>query len=243
MEILRLNEVFPEWTTRGVFSYLNTFDVPWKNSATPAELDIAYHGGRSGGKIISTLVDSMLTDGQLTPETASVIAMSIMAVNGRNWSKLWDTLELDYNPIENYRMTETEQGQDENTETSTLSGSESVSSSLENSGSGQANTTGNNATNVFGFNSVDAVGSDTGTTDTETSSTQTTTQSADELRDTESTTTNTGTSTNNRTLTRSGNIGVTTSQQMIESERSLWDWYFFDVVFRDLDKMLTLSIY
>ena len=48
----------------------------------------------------------------------------------------------------------------------------------------------------------------------------------------------------NSTLTRSGNIGVTTSQQMIESERNLWLWNFFqDVVFRDLAKSLTLSLY
>ena len=235
MEILRLNEVFPNWTTNGVFSYLNTFDVPWKNFTTPAELDIAYHGGRSGGKIISPLVDNMVSDGQLTPETASVIAMSILAVNGRNWSKLWDTLNLDYNPIENYRMTETEQARGENTASDT----ETIFGSSENSGEGQASTSGNNATNVFGFNSENAVGADTGTTDTETSSTQSTTVSTNETRETE----NSGTTTNERTLTRSGNIGVTTSQQMIESERSLWDWYFFDVVFRDLDKMLTLSIY
>lgn len=45
-------------------------------------------------------------------------------------------------------------------------------------------------------------------------------------------------------MTRSGNIGVTTSQQMIEQERQLWMWdYFRDVVFRDLDRLLTLPIY
>lgn len=235
MEIRRLNEVFPEWTTRGVFSYLNAFDVPWKNSATPEELDIAYHGGRSGGKIISPLVDNMLTDGQLNSDTATVIAKSILAVNGRNWSKLWDTLNLDYNPIENYRMVETEQetGSSTNSDTSTVLGSSN------NTGEGQASTSGNNATNVFGFNSDTAVGADTGKTDTETNSTQSATVTTNETREVE----NAGTSKSDRTLTRSGNIGVTTSQQMIESERSLWDWYFFDVVFRDLDKILTLTIY
>ena len=45
-------------------------------------------------------------------------------------------------------------------------------------------------------------------------------------------------------LQRSGNIGVTTSQQMIESERQLWTWNFFqNVVFKDITKMLALSIY
>ena len=45
------------------------------------------------------------------------------------------------------------------------------------------------------------------------------------------------------TLTRSGNIGVTTSQQMIESERKLWDYNIFKTIYEDVDSILTLSIY
>lgn len=52
------------------------------------------------------------------------------------------------------------------------------------------------------------------------------------------------TQTRNYELTRSGNIGVTTSQQMIESERNLWWWnFFYNVVFPDVDRVLTLQIY
>ena len=48
----------------------------------------------------------------------------------------------------------------------------------------------------------------------------------------------------NSTLKRSGNIGVTTSQQMIEQEINLWKWnYFRDVVFPDVAKALTISLY
>ena len=46
-----------------------------------------------------------------------------------------------------------------------------------------------------------------------------------------------------RTLTRSGNIGVTTNQQMLQSEIELRKWNFFLSVFNDIDSMLTLSIY
>lgn len=52
------------------------------------------------------------------------------------------------------------------------------------------------------------------------------------------------THTRNYKLTRSGNIGVTTSQQMLQSERDLWLWNFFEsVVFPDIDRALTLAIY
>lgn len=44
-------------------------------------------------------------------------------------------------------------------------------------------------------------------------------------------------------LTRSGNIGVTTSAQMIEENIKLWIWKFFDSVFKDIDKILTIGVY
>ena len=46
-----------------------------------------------------------------------------------------------------------------------------------------------------------------------------------------------------RKLTRSGNIGVTTSQQMLESDIALWKWNFFYDVFKDIDSVFTISTY
>lgn len=47
----------------------------------------------------------------------------------------------------------------------------------------------------------------------------------------------------NTTLHRAGNIGVTTSQQMLQSSIDLWRWSFFETVFKDLDQILTLDTY
>ena len=44
-------------------------------------------------------------------------------------------------------------------------------------------------------------------------------------------------------LTRSGNVGVTTSAQMIEENIKLWIWKFFDTIFKDIDKVLTIGVY
>lgn len=119
------------------------------------------------------------------------------------------------------------------------------------------NTTDNGIT---GFNSTDDV--HTGTTTVSASGTDTMTYNTTDA-DTGTvtmgvtgtvTTTGTGTLTNadsgtekhehGYNLTRSGNIGVTTSQQMIQSEHDLWKWNFFnDVVFPDIDRVLTLMIY
>ena len=48
---------------------------------------------------------------------------------------------------------------------------------------------------------------------------------------------------NKRNLTRKGNIGVTTSQQMMESEIELRQYNFIEQMFEDIDSLLTLSVY
>ena len=49
--------------------------------------------------------------------------------------------------------------------------------------------------------------------------------------------------TGSHSLTRSGNIGVTTTQQMAESEIEYRKHIYFDMVFADIDKLLTLPVY
>lgn len=46
-----------------------------------------------------------------------------------------------------------------------------------------------------------------------------------------------------RELTRSGNIGVTTSAQMIQENLELWKWNFFETIMNDVDMFLTVSVY
>ena len=45
------------------------------------------------------------------------------------------------------------------------------------------------------------------------------------------------------TTRRAGNIGVTTTQKLIQEERDLWLWNFFDQVFNDLDRELALMFH
>ena len=49
--------------------------------------------------------------------------------------------------------------------------------------------------------------------------------------------------TGSHSLTRSGNIGVTTTQQMAESEIEYRRHLYFEMIFSDIDKLLTLPIY
>ena len=71
------------------------------------------------------------------------------------------------------------------------------------------------------------------------SMTGTTTRSGSDSKAETSTETETGT----ETLTRHGNIGVTTSQQMLESEIKLRQYNFIEEMYKDIDSILCLKIY
>lgn len=250
MQRKTLINVFPEWNIGGIFTALNEFAVPWKEDDIAILLDYEYYGNISGGKYISPLIEKMLNmytqnHEYLSSEDINILAEIIFKVYQVNWNKLYETLSLEYDPIENYSMVEEMQDDEKVTEYGktvlrtdnlqrTKTGTETETPDLA--------TDDNNS--VYGFNSSSSVPSTTnhqtatGDTTTEYDLTEggTGTQThADSGSDTE---------TRNYTLTRSGNIGVTTAQQMIESERNLWLWNFFHgVVFPDVDKILTINIY
>ena len=368
----RLNDVFPGWLTgAGIFSALQAFPVPWQSESISVSLDIEYHGNVSGEKIISPLVDKIRSGDVLTNAEKTALATAILAINGVNWEKQWETMSFDYNPIENYRMNEkmeddetvieygktstrtdnlthtktgTETESPDTTETRTdnlthgktgtekveidstdtrtdnlthgktgtekveidssdtrtdnLTHGKSVTDTLTHNTTDTTtpNLTTTNDNSVYGFNSASAVPTGeqiqvstgnnivkkTGTEQTSISSSETDTGTQTTVKDETNETTfntsetdtgtqtirNTGeneleydlseqdtgtqtvadtgtdTHTRNYELTRFGNIGVTTSQQMIQSERDLWVWNFFhNVVFPDIDRVLTLQIY
>lgn len=231
METLTLNNVYTEWITKGIFSYLNALEVPWKNDISGNQLDVIYHGSRSGNKIIGSLIENYLENNTVSDDNKNIIAQAIYTMYIKNWNALYKTLSLEYNPIENYSMTETENVQDSHKGT-LKSNSTDTNTNTENT---IVNDTSNNQ--LWGFNSTDSVNSDKQIGDT-TRNVDESTNSTHENTDTE-----TKDITSYRTLKRSGNIGVTTSQQMIESERQLWFWNFFENVFADIDKILVLKIY
>ena len=153
----------------------------------------------------------------------------------------------------------------------TRTGSESLESSGSDSLSktGTVGSQGSNLSdnNVFGFNSSSSVPSDNSnssnnSTDTynlsdktsygkkdtkvynnvsDSGSRESTNTVSNESSDTETKNLQTNTS---ETFHREGNLGVTTSQQMLESEFELrMNYRFFDVVFADVDKTLALQLY
>ena len=141
-------------------------------------------------------------------EVASIISNLAEIYNNEYTTKVGLLLK-DYNPIENYNSSETETTTSEN---ATTTGSENTTTTTTNS------TTENSGDTT---NKVSPYDSENFNNDNNTTTTNTTTGNT-----TDTTTINdrgnmSSNGTSSRTLTRKGNIGVTTTQQMIESEYEL----------------------
>ena len=250
-----LREAFDGWQTGdGIFNYLSqSTAMPWASNtfATSSTLDLEYFGNRSGGKYCSPIVKLLIDDeGLLSSQARQSIANLIVAKYLVNWQKLWATMTAEYNPIHNYDMTEesdTSTADDRNI--SRADSSASFEDRTDEFGKGQTITHGRGETDTtyrYGMNNTEPLtkpaesltvqeSGTTGVADTgsNTSSAQSTDSSRSSVMEGKS-------GTEHHELRRYGNIGVTTSQKMLQSERDLWTWNYFDQIFKDLDAELGL---
>ena len=106
----RLNSVFPNGLTgSGIFTAINTIKpLPWANNENISNLslDIDYFGNISGGKIVSPLIDRIVEGETISNSEIVKISNIIISMYYQKWGKLYDTLNFEYNPIENYDMLE-----------------------------------------------------------------------------------------------------------------------------------------
>ena len=113
---IRLNEAFDysPISNHGIFHYLQSLDVPWKDKNINAHLDYYYHLNHSGKKITSPLIDEFMdSTNKISSENIAEIANIIYSLFGTTWDRLWDVYNIEYNPINNYDMTETLEKTDE----------------------------------------------------------------------------------------------------------------------------------
>lgn len=228
-----LRETFADWKIGyGIFEALSSIEVelPWADSVDSTVLDIEYFGNRSGGKFVAPVIMNLLGDEvELTESDRILLARIIWAKFGEPWKRLWETNVVAYNPIHNYNMTdrrETAKGESE----AKVATDSSVDTTTHGRGNEvKENVAGLNNTNDKGKLADVSISQESGTTGVAGSrnAKDDTVRASNEIE----------------TVTRSGNIGVTTTQQMLFSERELWKWNFFDQVYRDIDTVLSLPIY
>lgn len=257
-----LKDVF-DWESNGIFSAIysvaasKSLEVPW-DSDDAVILDMDYFANRSGAKFCSPLVKTMLavesytTDGKLNTVATQKLATIILKKYYPNISALWRATSVDYNPIHNYDMVENrtlrkaESEASVESDTTTHTGTDTLAHGLvETVNPGM---TTDQLDYTYGINTDPDSPKPSGKTYTEEGGESVTTNSGSDvttknLQDSSSTATNkAGAGEEEEEIHRSGNIGVTTTQQMLTSERELWKWDYYEQVYEILDKELALAV-
>lgn len=271
IQLVTLNEAFSDYETKGgIFS--NIGDIPWNSIMVGPQMDTLYFDTHSGERFSSRIITRRVgDDGSLSSADRKTIATLVYARFRTQWGRLWATMKPDYDPLNNYKMQETAEGEESSTRTPDLTkgdtgtvqttGQDTRTPNLTRNGTGtvkdEGSGTSNNQNGIWGFNSSESVPSDM--SDGRATNNNTTTR---DLTDTETgtdTTDHTNTDTYNRSytetgtdttagkssrkLTRTGNIGTNTFQNLLQQERNIWMFDFFEQIFKDVDSVLTIPIY
>lgn len=215
--------------------------------------------GILGELVVPAGVDVELVKDNLLAETAELEviypdAIFMQAMIGRwsakelpIWERLYKTTLLEYNPIENYdRMEEWTEAEDtkKNTEADATGTSKT---DTDGTSTRESNTDGviNDQKYVSAYNEVDFTPTerDNNTQNEKNNSEQKDVGTVSVKTSAENTTDETG----NRNLLRKGrahgNIGVTTSQQMIEAERDVALYNIIDVIITSFKNRFCLQVY
>lgn len=192
--------------------------LPWTASNTLLDLDYIYRW--SGEKTISPLLAHLQIEDQDELDTSGyeTVAGIVWSMFGDNWVRKWDALNEDYAPLDNYNMVENEDYTLTDDSDTRVQGSASGNNSYTSA-----------SHNVYGYNSSAPVPASDDSANTSTNTDMNTDYNNERVMD--------------RTLTRRGNIGVTTSQQMLQSELDLRAYRFFEEVYKDVDHVVALPIY
>lgn len=187
-----------------------TTSLTWLDEATAVSIDIEWAKGRSNMKKLSPLVARMeIEDEDPMGDLESSNLVKVIAKRFiHKWEKIHAVLFADYNPIENYNMTE-----DENT------GTDMKTHTYEGDGAGNET-----ESSLYGFNSETPVPSDK-------SSVKSAMQTEGDFQ------------ANHRKLTRSGNIGVTLTQRMMQAELDIRKNQMAEIIMSDLDSLLCQRAY
>lgn len=228
-----LRDVFPDWKIgNGIFDALDEVDnMPWKDAADSLYLDLDYFGNHSGCKFVAPIIMNIIDQEslELIDSDRVLLATIIWTKFKEQWSRLWETNIVAYNPIHNYNMTDTRdlsKGESD----SKISKTDSVDTT-------EHGKTSEGTSFVYGLNNDDANGKPSDRSKSEeggeTSVTVDSTYSDDSVK----------AASEHEETSRSGNIGVTTTQNMLTQEREVWMWNFFEQIYKDIDSVLSLSVY
>ena len=238
--------------------YAATYDNPYIKSDNAMDLDLEFYLNHSGEKWISPLFSKLIKLYENVDEDNSDLLPIIKIVQiahnkfSHKWDKIYDALLVqNYDILANYGFTETHT--ETTTEDNTITKSINESSSSNGSSSENTNITTTDTGDVKGFDYGYNTNEDGVQTDkTATTNSSTTIGDANENKiENESSSTRTGNNidvedkggTRDYTKTISGFEGLE-PETAIENEIKLRDRYlFYNIIYKDVDSLLTLKIY
>lgn len=146
-----------------------------------------------------------------------------LKANQYRYNTLYDTTVAMYNPMENYDMTEMV------TTNTTLNKGSQIDSNV----TGEQISSGNNADNMYAFDSVQPVGNSSSSANS-TSGARTDTLTSGQRQDS---------STETQTHTRHGNIGVMSGQDLILKSRETAEFSIYNLMAKDIAHAISIAIY
>lgn len=212
----------------------NPFNMlTWLLPEDKNSLWINYLYNHSGNKEESCLLSNYVFINENSLDILNNIVKNIYL---DKWNKLYNVLNSEYNPIENYNRVE-------NT-TINNTGNETTNENINNSevltGGHTNNNTNENTHKVSAFND-ETFSNDSNDINNSTDNFIYNNETKTNTATNSSSKNNTGTNETHSTI--SGNIGVTTTQQMIVSEIELRKYNIVNEFYSDLDNLLTIGIY
>ena len=176
-------------------------------------------------------------------DLAQQMAEAVLSVYNNAWSYQYKALTADYNPIHNYDSVENSTDTHDYTGTQTMEHEATKNNTDTPDITRTSNGSNDSAGSLYGFNSTSAVPSDEANGTSQSTDKETGTVTSNGTENGTNTRTDNLKETITHELTRSGNIGVTTSQQMIESELELRKKQFYKIMIHDIINFLCLPIY
>ena len=216
------------------FNYLSTFDATFIPSdyATKEYLKEYYDNAIAYDTQTQQNFSSLLLLNEDFAITKKLIMSSVIA-NDYKWKKLYETTVLTYNPIWNVDGTETR-----TTEYGEHVTTQNNGERIETMVNGERQNTSNQKLSSYPFDTA------TKTATEETDENVTNAQSTDTRTNNavvDSTTSNMHT--DKETVTRSGNIGVTSTQKLINEERQVAMFQFINTVLLDIVTDITVPVW
>lgn len=232
----KIRDIFVVGQLLQLINSVTPFKAEWLNSVDKPVADI---------EELDNYLLMCIGDSYILPSVEENIIHNIRTMINSNeyrLNKLWDSVNFEYNPIDNYDRTETqthnEQIQTGDHKTDTTVGARQQTNT---NGSYTDTTTNESKNSSFDSSPYDrATNKDVNTFNKGNSTDSISTSSATDSVTQKGYTDN---SNGGYTLRARGNIGTMSTQNMIEQERKIVDYNFFDEVVKLFERYITCMVY